>query len=107
MLAEVSTTSTMSRASPAGRSRNGRAASSTRIDDEEQLEQEQQAPAQALPRRVRLDVRDEPLPEQRRRDRRLLAPQPEQVHRDDGRHEQQAEQRERRGQRHRRRLAAA
>ena len=102
MLAEVSMTRTMSRARPAGRSRNGRAASSARADDQQQLEQQQQAAAQLLPRRVGLDVGHEPRPQQRRRHDRLVAPQLEQVHRDDRRHEQQAEQRERRRERHRR-----
>ena len=54
---------------------------------EEQLDQEQEAPTQPLPGRVRLDVGDEPLPEQRRRDRCAVAPQLEQVHREDGREE--------------------
>jgi hypothetical protein len=69
--------------------------------DEQQLQEEQEAPAEALPGRVRLDVRDESRPEQRRRHDRLVAAQLEEVHRDHGRHEQQAEQRERRRERHR------
>ena len=69
-------------------------------DDEQQLEQQQEAAPELLPRGVGLDVRDEPRPQQRRRDDRLVAAELEQVHRDDGRHEQQAEQRERRGERH-------
>ena len=83
--AEVSTTRTRSPARPAGRSMNGRAARNTRISDEQQLEQQQEAPAQPLPRRVRLDVGDEALPQQRRRHDRLVPPQLEQVHRDDER----------------------
>ena len=101
MLADVSSTTTTSRARPAGRSRNGRAASIARIDDEQELEEEQQAASQLLPRCVGLDIGDEPRPEQRRGHDRLVAPQLEQVHRDDRRDEQQAEQRERRRERHR------
>jgi len=71
---------------------------------EEQLEQEEEAAAQPLPRRVGLDVRREPLPEEGRGHDRLGPPQAQQIHRDDGRHEQQAEQRQRRGERHRRQL---
>ena len=98
--AEVSMTSTMSPARPAGRSTNGRAARIARISDEQQLEEQQQAPAELLPRRVRLDVRDELLPQQRRRHDRLVAAQLEQVHRDDDRQEQQAGERERREEAH-------
>ena len=85
MEAEVSITRTMSPASPAGRSTNGRAASSARISDQQQLEQQQQAPAELLPRRVGLDVRDQLVPQQRRRHDRLVAAQLEQVHRHDDR----------------------
>ena len=67
---------------------------------EQQLEQQQQAASQLLPRRVGLDVGHEPRPQQRRGHDRLVAPQLEQVHRDDRRDEQQAEQRERGRERH-------
>ena len=54
-------------------------------DHEQELEQEQEAASQPLPRRVRLDIGDEALPEERGGDDRLLAPELEQVHRDDER----------------------
>ena len=69
-------------------------------DDEEQLEEQQKAPTQLLPRCVRLDIGDEAAPQQRRWNDRLVAPELEQVHRDDGRDEQQAEHREWRRERH-------
>ena len=66
MLADASTTITRSRASVAGRSTNGWAARSAEEEHEEELEEEQERAAQALPRRVRLEVLAEALPEERR-----------------------------------------
>ncbi len=68
--------------------------------DEQELEQQQEAPPEPLPRRVRLDVREQAGPQQRGRHDRLVAPQLEHVHRDDRGDEQQPEQREGVEQRH-------
>ena len=68
--------------------------------DEQQLEQQQEAPTEPLPGRVRLDVREQAGPQQRGRHHGLVAPQLEHVHRDDRGDEQQPEQREGVEQRH-------
>ena len=100
MLAEASTIRTRSRARP-GRPLEERPSGEQREgDDEQQLEQQQEAPPQPLPRCVGLDVGDEAAPQQRRRHDRLVPPQLEQVHRHDERQEQQPEQRERGRERH-------
>ncbi len=102
MLADVSRTSDDVPGEP-GRSLQERPCGEQREDrHEQQLEEQQEAPAQPLPRGVGLDVGDQARPQQRRRHDRLVASQLEQVHREDGRHEEQAEQRERGGERHRR-----
>ena len=68
--AEVSTTRTRSPARP-GRPLDERARREEHEDQhQQQLEQQQEAAAQPLPRRVRLDVGDELLPQERRRARR-------------------------------------
>ncbi len=68
--------------------------------DEQELEQQQEAPTEPLPGRVRLDVREQAGPQQRGRHHGLVAPQLEHVHRDDRGDEQQPEQREGVEQRH-------
>ncbi len=80
----------------AGRSLDERPRGEDREDrDEEQLEEEQEAPAQLLPRRVRLDVGHERPPQERGRDDLPVAPQLEQVHREDDRQEREPGERDR------------
>ena len=85
----------------AGRSLHERARGEDREDhDEQELEQQQQAPAELLPRRVRLHVRDELVPQQRGRHDGPVPAQLEQVHRHDDGQEQQPGEGERRQEAH-------
>ena len=71
------------------------------MSDEQQLEQEQEAPAKLLPRRVRLHVRDQLLPQEGGRHDRLVPAQLEQVHREHDGQEQEPGERERGEEAHR------
>ncbi len=71
-------------------------------DHQQQLEEQEERAAQPLPGRVRLEVLAEALPEERRADRALRAPELQHPEREHQRHEGEADQSERRGERHRR-----
>ena len=94
MLAEVSRTRTMSRASPAGRSRNGRAARNARITTRSSCRSRSRLRRSFCHGALASTSEIKRCPQQRGRDHSLVPAKLEQVHRDDRRDEQQAEQRE-------------
>ncbi len=101
MLAEVSMTSTTSRDEPGRAFQERSCREQHQHKDQQQLDEQQEASAQALPWRVGLDIGQQPAPQQRGRDDGLVASQLEQVHRDHGGDEHEAGEGERADERHR------
>ncbi len=83
-----------------GQCRRSQAERPGRSDDDgqcdEELQQQEPAEAEPLPRGVGLDVVDQLLPQERGADRDVATPQPQHVEGDDHRQADQAQQRERR-----------